>query len=114
VEGSRVFASFDLVQAYWQYPLEARTQEVLSIQTFCGLSSPTRLLQGSTAAGNHLQAVTADEFSPLSVNLLQYKDSFLLQARSETALLLSFRTFIDICRRLAIRVSVKKPKLFLQ
>jgi hypothetical protein len=97
VEGSNCYASMDLVQAYWQIPLAEETREILSIQTPCGVYSPTRLLQGSTDAGNHFQAVTSDAFAPLEDNLLQYMDDFLLHASYETGLLDALRKFLEIC-----------------
>ena len=55
VAGSSVFASVDMCHAYWQIPLHEDSRECMSIQTPVGVYTPTRILQGSTDAGNHFQ-----------------------------------------------------------
>lgn len=66
IEGSQVFSKLDMAHAYWQLPLSKDSQEILSIQTPLGVYSSNRMLQGSTDAGNHFQAVT-QEISPHSM-----------------------------------------------
>lgn len=87
VGGSKVFAKIEMCHAYWQIPLAADSCEIMSIQTPIGVFTPNRILQGSTDAGNHFQAVTACAFEPLTNNMLQWLDDFLLHARTESQLL---------------------------
>jgi len=71
IRGSSVFANIDRCHAYWQIPLHKGSQECMSIQTPLGVYTPTRVLQGSTDAGNHFQACIAQIFEDLVNKMLQ-------------------------------------------
>jgi hypothetical protein len=101
LQGSKVFAKIDLCHAYWQLALDRICQEIFSIQTPLGIYTPTRLLQGSTDAGNYFQGATAPLFlssSDLVNRLLQWLDEFLLHAATENGLLKALRAFFQNCR----------------
>jgi len=84
---STAFAKLDMCHAYWQVPLHKDSQEVMSIQTPVGVYTSTRILQGSTDAGNHFQATTSNVFRELNEKLIQWLDDFLAHARDEADLL---------------------------
>lgn len=113
VEGSTVYAKIDMAHAYWQLPLAKESQELMSIQTPLGVYSSTRLLQGSTDAGNHFQAVTADAFAELSENMLHWIDDFMLHAPSEEQLLKKIKRFLELSRKAGFKLHAKKCDLFL-
>jgi Reverse transcriptase (RNA-dependent DNA polymerase) len=109
LQGSKVFAKIDLCHAYWQLALDRICQEIFSIQTPLGIYTPTRLLQGSTNAGNYFyfQGATAPLFlssSDLVNRLLQWLDDFLLHAATESGFLKALRAFFQICREYGLKV----------
>jgi len=113
VEGSTCFAKIDMAHAYWQCPLATESQEMMSIQTPIGVYSPTRLLQGSTDAGNHYQAVTHAIFQEeLSGRLLQWLDDFLLHAKNEGELLNSLEKYFAVCARYGLKIHAEKSEFF--
>lgn len=112
--GSVCFAKIDMAHAYWQLPLAQDSQEMLSIQTPLGVYSSTRLLQGSTDAGNHFQAVTQELFQEKVPRLLQWLDDFLLHADSEQQLLDSVDQFLGICAEHGLKIHAEKTELFLR
>lgn len=71
VAGSTCFVSCDLAHGYWQIPLAAESQEMLSIQTPRGVFSSRRLLQDGSDSGNHFQAVLGHRFSGRVDKMLQ-------------------------------------------
>lgn len=112
VGGSRFFAKIDMCHAYWQIPLDKNSQEMMSIQTPLGVYSPTRILQGSTDAGNHFQSVTSQIFSELSSNILQWLDDFLLHAQTEQQLMSITSKFFELCRASNLKIHAQKIEMF--
>lgn len=112
IEGSSVFANIDMCHAYWQIPLDEGSREVMSIQTPSGVYTPNRILQGSTDAGNHFQAVTSRIFAELSSNMLQWLDDFLLHASGESELLEKLQRFFELCRQYKLKIHAEKMSLF--
>jgi hypothetical protein len=55
VQGSQRIGKIDLCHAYWQLALAVESQGIFLIQTPAGVYKPTRLIQGSTDAGNYFQ-----------------------------------------------------------
>lgn len=113
-ERSTRFAKIDMAHAYWQLPLASDSQELLSIQTPLGVYSSNRLLQGSTDAGNYFQAVTQEAFHPLSQNLIQWLDDFLVHAVNEKDILQALQPFFAICKEYGFKIHAKKSHLFLK
>ena len=114
IEGSQVFSKVDMAHAYWQLPLSEDSQEILSIQTPLGVYSSNRVLQGSTDAGNHFQAVTQEKFTTLDDNKLQWMDDFLLHADSQHNLLDVFENFLKVCNHNGFKIHAKKTSPFLK
>ncbi len=113
-QGSTCFAKVDMAHAYWQLPLAPESQEMLSIQTPLGVYSSRRLLQGSTDAGNHFQAVTQDALQGRVDNLLQWLDDFLVLSRNETELLDSIQEFLTVCAEYGFKIHAEKTQFFLK
>ena len=113
VQGSRFFAKMDMAHAYWQLPLAKESQEMMSIKTSLGVYFSTRLLQGNTDAGSHFQGVTAEVFSDLTDNILQWLDDFMIHAESEEALLIILGRYLSICKTVGLKLHAKKCELFL-
>lgn len=115
VAGSRFFAKLDLLHAYWQLPLAEDSQEYFTITTPCGLYTPTRLLQGSTDAGNCFQAQTSHLFAAhphLRSHCLQWLDDFMLHAATENELFSALQAFFEVCREFGLKVHAKKSTLY--
>lgn len=70
-EGSKCFAKVDFCHGYWQLALENDSQEMMSIQTPCGIFSPTLVPQGGTDSGKHFQSVTSKKFELVVLNPIQ-------------------------------------------
>lgn len=85
----------------------------MSIQTPLGVHTPSRVLQGSTDAGNHFQSVTAQIFSEIR-RLLQWLDGFLIHAENEGELLQHLSRFFELSRRLRLKLHAEKIELFLK
>lgn len=87
--GSKIFAKLDMIHAFWRLALHPDSQECMSIQTPLGVFTSTRVLKGSTDAGNHFLSATAQVFLELQERLAQWQDDFLLHAPTEAELLKS-------------------------
>ena len=85
--GRKLFATIDMIHAYWQLALHPDSRECMSIQTALGVFTPTRVLQGSTDAGNHFQSATAQVFMELQESLAQWQDDFLMHGTDECQIL---------------------------
>lgn len=113
-QGSNCFAKIDMAHAYCQLPLAPQSQEMLSIQTPIGVFTSRRLLQGSTDAGNHFQAVTQEAFQNRDDKMLQWIDDFLLHAPNENVLLDSIHEFLKVCREYGFKIHAEKTHFFLR
>jgi len=87
---------------------------LMSIQTPLGVYTPTRILQGSTDAGNHFHSSTSQVFTEIENHLLQWLDDFLLHAEHEQQLLELLRCFIQNCRRYGLKLHAEKLHLFMR
>ena len=112
--GSKVFAKLDMIHAYWQLPLHPNSQECMSIQTPLGVFTPTRVLHGSTDAGNHFQSATAQVFMELQEILAQWQDDFLINAAGEKRLLKLIQRFLELCARFGLKLHARKVDFFLK
>ena len=55
--GARAFCTLDLLQGYWQAPLDPDAQELFTMVTKEGLFTPTRVPQGVLNATTYFQSV---------------------------------------------------------
>jgi len=109
---SKIYAKMDMVHAYWQIPLHKDSQEAMSIQTPNGVFTPLRILQGSTDAGNHFQSVTSQIFIPISDNLLQWIDDFLMHSSTEENHVVNLGEFFALCAKHGLKLHPGKLILF--
>ena len=101
---SKAFAKMDMLHAYWKLSLHPDSQECISIQTPLGLFTPTRVLEGSTDAGNHFESETAQVFMELQENIAQPQDDFIVRAMDEK----------QLCARFGLKLQAKKVNFFLK
>lgn len=88
LNGSSVYANFDLSHAYWQIHLANDSQECQSFITPDSVYSNTRVLHGSTNADAHVQAALDTILKPvLTKKLLEWLDDRLLYVHSTARLL---------------------------
>lgn len=78
-----------------------------------GVYTPSRILQGSTDAGNHFQSVTSCIFAEIN-KILQWLDDFLLHAKDEQELLKNLERFLYLCDKFGLKINAKKFQLFLK
>jgi hypothetical protein len=79
-----------------------------------GIYTPTRLIQGSTDAGNYFQGATQLflEQAALRHRLLQWLDDILVHAQTEDELFQALHAFFTVCRTYGLRVHALKTGLF--
>ena len=66
LRGAACFGKLDMLQGYWQMPLVAEAQEVLTIATPEGLFTPTRVPQGVLNATAYFQDVMTELLAGLN------------------------------------------------
>jgi hypothetical protein len=113
LKGSTVFASFDLVDGYWQFPLHEDSQEILSYFTELGILTPTRVIQGAKGAVPYFQSSMSLILGNLQQTcFLLWLDDLLAYAKTEEELLEALRKFFAKCREYGLKLSAKKCRLF--
>ena len=113
LDGSRVFATFDLSHGYWQFPLHPESRECQSIITPDGVFTPTRVLHGTTNAVKYLQSTLAAILpSELQSSTLFWLDDILIYAKTVPELLNSIAIFFELCAKRRIRLHPAKCSLF--
>jgi RNase H-like domain found in reverse transcriptase/Reverse transcriptase (RNA-dependent DNA polymerase) len=95
--GSKYFATFDLVQGYWQLQLHPEAQECQSFTTLEGIFTPTRVLHGNSNSVAYLQSCMDAMLLPLADQMIVWLDDVLTHARSEEKLLATLRKFFELC-----------------
>lgn len=105
---SECFANIDFTHGYWQISLDAKSQEIMAIQTPDGVYCPTRTLQGRTDSGNHFQSVTSEHFTEKVKRMIQWLDDFLMYAKSEDELLEDIEAFLKVCNEVGFKVNPAK------
>lgn len=81
---------------------------MLNVQTPLGIDSSTRLLQGSTASGNHFQVVPQEALVGRVSKLLQWLDDLLNYAKSEHQLLNDIEAFLCVCNEQGFKIHAAK------
>lgn len=93
LNGSSVYANFDLSHSYWKLPLENYSQEFQYFITPDSVYSPTRVLQSSINSVEHLQAALATILKAvLTKKLLTWLENILLYEKNTTRLLDTIET----------------------
>lgn len=86
VQGSKCFANLDLAHCYRQVPLEKESQEMMYIQTPCGVFSFNRLLQGGIDRRSNFQAILSEKFEGRVKHIIQWVGDLLLFEKDEKEL----------------------------
>ena len=110
--GSKAFAVIDYCSGYWQFPLDAESQDCQSIVTPNGVFSPTRTLQGAVNSASNFQGKVEPLYAELRPNLKAWLDGFILHARSFAELLRILRTYFGITRAHNLFLSAIKTTLY--
>ena len=101
--GAKNFFKIDFIHGYWQFPLDAKSQECQSFHTPNGVFSPTRVLQGSTNAVSYFQSSMEAMFG--HIDILIWLDDMLGYAEDSKTLLEKLRLVFDICRKRGLKIN---------
>jgi transposase InsO family protein len=108
-----LFAAFDLLRGYWQFPVRARDTKFFAFVTPHGLFELTRVPMGAKNSAPHFQRVMEEVLKPLLyVSLLVYLDDILVYAASEEGLLASLEEMWALLDARGIKLNPRKSKLF--
>jgi Reverse transcriptase (RNA-dependent DNA polymerase) len=110
--GSKYFATFDLLQGYWQLPLHPDAQECQSFTTHEGIFTPTRVLHGNYNSVAYLKSCMDTMLLPLADQVIVWLDDVLTNARSEAELLATLRKFFEFCREHGLLLRAAKCDFF--
>jgi Reverse transcriptase (RNA-dependent DNA polymerase)/RNase H-like domain found in reverse transcriptase len=111
LHGSIVFATLDFCQGYWQIPLHKESQDCQSFITPDGVYTPTRVLQGTRNATQHLQSVLVVRWTT-SRNIKVWLDDCLLHTKTEDDLLATLNFFFKQCQEHELKLHASKCVLF--
>ena len=113
LQGSTVYANFDMANGYWQLLLDDLSQECQSFITPFGIYTPTRVMHGTTNAVTHLQSsLTSIIPEDLQCNILIWLDDILLHAENTERLLMAIQKFFGLCVEYNIKLHPGKCTLF--
>ena len=110
--GSSIFASFDLMQGYWQLPLHQDSQESQSFITPFGVYTPTRVQHGTTNATTYLQRIMTNLMAPLLDRLAIWLDDNACHSASEDEHLDFLESFFAIIEESGLKLHAGKTILF--
>ena len=110
--GSRHYAVLDFVSGYYQLPLAAESQDILSFITSDGVFTPTRTCQGATNSAANFQACVEPLFHRIADRLKCWLDDFLIFSPSLDRWLDALRQSFEICRESGLFLSAKKCRLY--
>ena len=116
IQGSQCFATLDMQQGYWQFPLDEAAQEICSFMTDEGVYSPTRISQGTKNGVNYFQSgmtgVMSASPDPLDDVSIVWIDDIIEFDGTPEGLLNSLDKTFDKFITKNIRCSLTKCKLF--
>ena len=107
VSGAKYFAKIDLSNAYWQIPLDRKSQEVCTVNTTRGLFRVTRLQQGLKNAAAIFQQSIEEVLKGLP-GCVAYQDDILLYGVTEAELKKRYNAVME---RLTAKHFKKHPML---
>jgi Reverse transcriptase (RNA-dependent DNA polymerase) len=112
VHGSKVFATLDVCQDYWQILLHKDSQDCQSFITPDGVYTPTRVLHGTRNATQHLQPVLVVMIDDIKSNIKVWLDDCLLHTKTKDDLLATLNVFFKQCREHGLKLHASKCVLF--
>jgi hypothetical protein len=108
LQGSKVFANFDLLKGYWQFPLDSESRRLWTFATHEGLFQPMRVQMGGKNSARYFQETLMEMFrDQLYRQVLIYLDDLLAHAESEEELVKIVRKIFEV-----IKMRPKKCELF--
>jgi len=114
LKNKKVFALIDLCQCYWQFLLDADSQECLSFITPEGVFSPTRVPHGQRNAVSYCQSSIQDMCKHILDKFMQWLDDMLFHATTADELLNSLEEFFEVCTESGLKLHAAKCQLFLK
>jgi hypothetical protein len=112
LHGSKVFATLDVCQGYWQIPLHEASQDCQSFITPDGVYTPTRDLHETSNATQHLQSVLVFMMDDIKSNIKVWLDDCLLHTKTENDLLETLNFFFKKCQEHGLKLHASKCVLF--
>jgi hypothetical protein len=97
LHGSKVFATLGFCQGYWQIPLRKDSQDCQSFITPDGVYTPTRVLNGTRNATQHLQSVLIVMMDDIKSNIKVWLVDCLLRTKTDDDLLATLSFVLKQC-----------------
>ena len=111
--GAALFMTVDLNQGYWQMPLAANSQELLTFVTQKGLNTPTRMPQGVTNATSYFQGTLERTLGDLVRRAcLVYVDDVIIWGRNVWELMDHFSWVVKKLMEVGLFVAAHKVTLY--
>ena len=111
--GAKCFATIDLSQGFWQFPIHVESQEYQSFITPDGVYTPTRVLHGRGNASGYCQSSVELICESILNHLLIWIDDILKHAKDADTLLDVMERLFKLCVERNLKLHAKKCKLFL-
>lgn len=106
VLGASAFTVVEFSSGYWQLPLQADSQKIHALMAPYGVVQPTCTVQGSCNSAQKFQVCVEPCFATLRDHKLAWIDDFLIYAKDETELLSVLESFLAICEKRNLVVSL--------
>jgi hypothetical protein len=110
--GSKYFATFNLMQGYWQLPLHENCQECQSIITPDGVYTPTRVHHGTANATVHMQAIMEDLMHEIRHSVKIWLVDNMIHVTDEEKLLEVLEHFFNTCLQHGLLLQAAKCNLY--
>ena len=110
LRGMQCFGNLDLCAGYWQLPLHADDRAFFTLSTPFGSYEPCRVLQGAAGSAAFFQANMLVLTSGLDYKT--WLDDLLAYARTEAALLATYRALFTRFRDKGLYLSIRKSNLY--
>ncbi|GMF45200.1 unnamed protein product [Phytophthora fragariaefolia] len=117
LRGAKYYFSLDFLQSFWQFGTAPSSQEIHSILTEEGVTTPTstRVLMGGTNSVAHVQSTVQAMFEEVhNKSLLIWIDDLLGYSSTAEGLLALLRKVIMICVKRGLKLNPRKCKVFMR
>ena len=113
-EGTTCWATFDLLQGYWQMALHEDTQEAFTMGTQGDLYTPTRVPQGVQNATGHFQATMEHEVldGMIGEEYFIWVDDIVIRGRTPRELLLNVVKMLQRLTKKGLYTAAHKCTVF--
>jgi hypothetical protein len=111
--GAKVFATFDLLKGYWQFPIKPECRHLTAFATPFGTFQFARVVMGARNSASHFQRIMMSVLGALANTIcVVYLDDILVYARTEEELSQHIDKVLNRLRDFNISVQPKKCALF--